>query len=280
MTKRRDFIKTGALGAAGLAIGGKELSAKSYQPLRAPDRINLAVIGIRNQGSVHIDAWCNLRNSHNVFLKTICDTDEALFGSRIRMVTDKGGSKPLTEWDLRRVFDDKEIHAVSIAAPNHWHALATVWACQAGKHVYVEKPASHNIWEGRKMVEAARKANVRVQCGMNNRSSANVREAINFLHDGGIGELFMARALCFKARDSYGMAKNSVPPPTFHYDLWLTGNGGLITKTAITPALVLGYGKRDTAIPTSPAGYSPLGTATRSSCISLFNRWLIRPQQG
>ena len=136
------------------------------------------------------------------------------------MVTDKGAAM-LTEWDLRRVFDDKEIHAVSIATPNHWHALATVWACQAGKHVYVEKPASHNIWEGRKMVEAARKANVRVQCGMNNRSSANVREAINFLHDGGIGELFMARALCFKARDSYGMAKNSLPPPTFHYDLWL-----------------------------------------------------------
>lgn len=221
-TKRRDFIKTGALGAAGLAIGGKGLSAKSYQAVKgANDRINMAVIGIRNQGGVHIDAWCSLRNSHNVFLKTLCDTDEALFGSRIRMVTDKGGSKPLTEWDLRRVFDDKEIHAVSIATPNHWHALATVWACQAGKHVYVEKPASHNIWEGRKMVEAARKANVRVQCGMNNRSSENVREAINFLHDGGIGELFMARALCFKARDSYGMAKNSLPPPTFHYDLWL-----------------------------------------------------------
>ena len=117
--------------------------------------------------------------------------------------------------------DDKEIDAVSIVIPNHWHALATIWACQAGKHVYVEKPASHNIWEGRKMVEAARKYNLRVQVGCNNRSSNNVREAIKFLHDGGIGELFMARALCFKARDSYGMAKDSEPPATFHYDRWL-----------------------------------------------------------
>lgn len=222
MTKRRDFIKTGALGAAGLAIGGRGLSASSYQSIKgANDRINLAVIGIRNQGSVHIDNWCSLRNTHNVNLKTLCDTDELLFESRIKMVVEKTGAKPAIEWDLRKVLDDKEIHAVSIATPNHWHALSTIWACQAGKHVYIEKPASHNLWEGRKMVEAARKTKLRVQCGLNNRSSKNVIEAIRFLHDGGIGELYMARALCFKARDSYGMAKDSMPPPTFHYDMWL-----------------------------------------------------------
>ena len=93
------------------------------------------------------------------------------FRPRFEIVNKKTGIQPLTEWDLKRVLDDKEIHAVSIVTPNHWHALATIWACQAGKHVYVEKPASHNIWEGRKMVEAARKYNVRVQVGFNNRSS-------------------------------------------------------------------------------------------------------------
>ncbi len=222
MTKRRDFIKTSALGAAGLTIGGMGFSAKSYSRITgAADRINIAVIGIRNQGSVHIDSWCQLKDSHNVFIKTLCDTDERLFDSRVKMVLDKTGQKPLTEWDIYKVLADKDIHAVSIAIPNHWHALATILACQAGKHVYIEKPASHDIWEGRKMVEAARKYNLRVQCGLNNRSSENVREAIKFIHDGGIGEVYAARALCFKARDSYGMAKDSEPPAGFHYDRWL-----------------------------------------------------------
>jgi predicted dehydrogenase len=184
----------------------------------ANDRINLAVIGIRNQGTVHINSCCDLKNSKNVIIKTLCDADERLFTPAGEIVNQKTGIQPLAEWDLKRVLDDKEIHAVSIVTPNHWHALATIWACKAGKHVYVEKPASHNVWEGRKMIEAAQVQ--RVQVGMNNRSS-NVIEAIKFLHDGGIGEVFMARALCFKARDSYGMAKDSLPPASFHYDRWL-----------------------------------------------------------
>jgi predicted dehydrogenase len=220
--KRREFIKKSIVGTAGIAIGGIGSSAKSYASIiGANERINLAVIGIRNQGTVHIKSFCGLKDSHNVVVKTLCDTDELLFEPASKIVTQKTGVKPSTEWDIHKVLDDKDIHAVSIVTPNHWHALATVWACQAGKHVYVEKPASHNIWEGRKMVEAARKYNLRVQVGFNNRSSSNVREAIKFLHDGGIGEVFMARALCFKARDSYGMAKDSIPPATFHYDRWL-----------------------------------------------------------
>jgi len=222
MTKRREFIKKSVIGTAGIAMGGVGFSARSYASIiGANERINLAVIGIRNQGTVHINAFCGLKDSHNVVIKTLCDVDELLWGPAAKIVTEKTGVKPLTEWDFRKVLDDKEIHAVSIVTPNHWHALQTIWACQAGKHVYVEKPASHNIWEGRKMVEAARKYKVRVQVGLNNRSSKNVNDAIKFLHDGGIGDIFMARALCFKARDSYGMAKDSMPPPTFHYDVWL-----------------------------------------------------------
>jgi len=222
LIKRRDFIKKSAIGTAGIAIGGMGFTAKSYASIiGANERINLAVIGIRNQGTVHIKSFCDLRKSHNVAVKTLCDVDEQLFAPGSKIVTQKTGIKPKTEWDCRKVLDDKDIHAVSIVTPNHWHALATVWACQAGKHVYVEKPASHNIWEGRKMVEAARKYRLRVQVGMNNRSSSNVIEAMKFLHNGGIGDVYMARALCFKARDSYGMAKDGQPPATFHYDQWL-----------------------------------------------------------
>ena len=222
MTNRRAFIKNSMIGSTGIAIGGMGFSAKSYAAIAgANDRINIAMIGIRNQGTVHINSYCGLKTSHNVQLKTLCDTDERLFEPAAKIVLEKTGVTPGTEWDLRAVLEDQEIHAVSIAIPNHWHALATIWACQAGKHVYIEKPASHNISEGRKMIEAARKYGLRVQVGLNNRSSSNVREAIRFLHEGGIGELYLARALCFKARDSYGMARDSQPPATFHYDRWL-----------------------------------------------------------
>jgi predicted dehydrogenase len=222
MTKRRDFIKKSVLGTAGLAIGGVGFSSKSYASIiGSNERINLAVIGIRSQGSGHINRWCTLKDNRNVRLKTICDVDEQFFTERSKIVLDKTGEEPLTEWDMRKVFDDKEIDAVSFATPNHWHALGTIWACQAGKHVYVEKPACHNIFEGRKMIEAARKYNVRVQVGFQNRSINNVMEAIKFLHDGGIGEVYMARGLCIKPRDSFGITEDSMPPATLHYDFWL-----------------------------------------------------------
>ena len=151
MTKRREFIKKSVLGSAGIAIGGMGFTSKSYASIiGANERINVGVIGIRNQGSVHINTWCSLKDKHNVVIKTLCDTDEQFFDSRSKIVYEKTGVKPLTEWDIHKVLDDKEIDAVSIVVPNHWHALATIWACQAGKHVYVEKPASHNIWEGQK----------------------------------------------------------------------------------------------------------------------------------
>ena len=197
-------------------------TSKSYGSIiGSNDRINLAVIGIRNQGLVHIKQWCELKDSHNVVIKTLCDPDEQLFPSRSKYVAETTGVTPLTDWNMERVYEDRDIDAVSIVTPNHWHALAMIWACQAGKHVYVEKPASHNVWEGRQMVEAAIKYDRFVQVGLNNRSANNVRQAIKFLHEGGIGDVYMARALCFKARDSYGVAKEGVPPEKFHYDYWL-----------------------------------------------------------
>lgn len=222
MTKRRDFIKTGVLGAAGLAIGGRGFSARSYESIiGSNERINLAVVGIRGQGGTHISNWSSLKDNWNVNIKTLCDVDEQYFAEKAKIVYDKTGIQPGTEWDMRKVFDDKEIHAVSFAIPNHWHALATIWACQAGKHVYVEKPACHNLFEGRKMVEASRKYNVRVQTGFQNRSISNVMDAMKFLHDGGIGEIFMAKGMCYKPRDSFGIAKDTTPPESLHYDRWL-----------------------------------------------------------
>jgi predicted dehydrogenase len=222
MTNRRDFIKTAAVGAAGITIGGLSLSPKSYASVvGSNDRINLAVVGLRSRGRDHINSWCALKDSRNVRVKTICDVDEQFYALTLKLILEKSGENVTSVWDMRKVFDDKDIDAVSFGLPNHWHALSAIWACQAGKHVYAEKPASHNIYEGRKMVEAAAKYNVRVQTGCQNRSLPNVIEAIKFLHDGGIGEVFMAKGLCYKPRDSFGIAPDGTPPESLHYDMWL-----------------------------------------------------------
>src|SRR5690606_24964229 len=163
MTKRRDFIKKTVAGSAAVALTGVGLNAKNYSSvIGANDRVTLAVIGIRGQGNGHIDKWCSLKDNRNVFLKTLWVVDYNLFSERVAKVEKATGMAPTTTWDMRRVFDDKDIDAVSMATPNHWHALGTIWACQAGKHVYVEKPSSHNVYEGRKMIEAARKYDRRV----------------------------------------------------------------------------------------------------------------------
>jgi len=222
MTERRDFIKKSLIGSTAWAIGGMGLSAKSYASiLGANDRLTVAVIGISGRGTDHISRFCGMKDSHNVRLKTLCDVDEKFWEAGVKTVQEKVGIKPVMEWDMRKVFDDKEIDAVSMATPNHWHALGAIWAAQAGKHVYVEKPCSHNVWEGRKMIEAARKYNIRMQVGFQNRSIPNVMEAMKFLHDGGIGDVFMARGTCIKPRDSFGVAKDSEPPASLHYDRWL-----------------------------------------------------------
>jgi predicted dehydrogenase len=168
-----------------------------------------------------VNAFCALKDVKNIRLKTICDVDEQFFPESAKTVFEKTSIKPLTEWDMRKVFDDRDIHAVSFATPNFWHALGTIWACQAGKHVYVEKPACWDIWEGRKMIEASAKYNVRIQVGHQSRSMSFIKDAIKFLHDGGIGDIFMARGLCIKPRDSFGIAKNGEPPASLHYDNWL-----------------------------------------------------------
>ncbi len=218
MTKRREFIKKGALGSAAIAIGGMGFSSKSYASIiGANERINLAVCGINGRGASHLTGFSALKDSHNVMLTTICEVDEAFWGEGGKVVESKTGAKPKFEWDMRKVFDNKDIHAVSFAVPNHWHALGTIWACQAGKHVYVEKPIHHVIAEGKKMIEAGKKYKVHIQTGF----GPTTNEAMDFLHSGGIGEVYMARGLCIKPRDSFGKANDSQPPASLHYDMWL-----------------------------------------------------------
>ena len=210
MSNRRNFIKKTAVGAAGLALGVPSLSAKSYgRILGANERVIMGVVGLRGRGKGLMDNFSKMYGE-GVEIKTVCDVDTQFFEkSQAAVAENQEGKKPGTETDMRKMYDDKEIDAVAIATPNHWHALATIWACQAGKHVYVEKPSSHNVWEGRKMIEAARKYKRMVQVGFQNRSISNVMQAMDFLHRGGIGEVFMARGTCFNPETLSGFQKTA-----------------------------------------------------------------------
>jgi predicted dehydrogenase len=208
---RRDFAsRLGGIAAAAVVAGRDLVAAPTADtkplPARvmgANDRVVLASIGVRGQGNALKRGFATLKN---VEIKTLCDIDANLADERINdpKLTDVTTFKPAFVQDLRRVLDDKDIDGVIIATPNHWHALATIWALQAGKHVYVEKPASHTVWEGRKMVEAAAKYNRVVQVGTMNRSRPAVRKAIDFIKGGGIGKVYMARGLCYKRRPGIG----------------------------------------------------------------------------
>ncbi len=214
---RRSFVKGAATAAASTATVSIMTSKNSWAG--ANDRIRMAVIGIRGRGGSHINGFSAQKN---VEVVALCDVDERLFAGRIKKDFEgKGRAIPKTCTDMRALFDDDSIDAVSIATPNHWHSLATVWACQAGKDVYVEKPGSHNIFEGRKMVEAAEKYGRIVQHGTQIRSSVGIQEAIRKLREGVIGEVYMARGLCYRWRDSIGKKPDSRPPKGVDYDMWL-----------------------------------------------------------
>jgi predicted dehydrogenase len=208
---RRDFTSRLGVAAAGVVIGGDIFGPFANaapqvggRVIGANDKVVCASIGIRGQGDGLKRGFASLKN---VEVKTLCDIDENLYASRAndKRVLDRVPTfKPGFVQDLRRVLDDKDIDAVIIATPNHWHALATIWALQAGKHVYVEKPASHTVLEGRLMTNAARAYSKIVQVGTMNRSRPAVINAIKFINDGGIGKVYMARGLCFKPRLNIG----------------------------------------------------------------------------
>jgi predicted dehydrogenase len=223
---RRAFASRSLMAVAGVAAGKSALGKASpasgpavgARVMGANDRVVVASIGIRGQGDALKRGFARLPN---VEVKTLCDVDENLFASRAQdpALKEVATFRPGYQRDLRRVLEDKDVDAIIVATPNHWHALATVWGLQAGKHVYVEKPASHTVWEGRKMVEAAQRYGKLVQVGTMNRSRPAVREAIKFIQDGGIGEVYMARGLCFKPRPAIGKYPDGAMAPGEKYKL-------------------------------------------------------------
>ncbi|MDW8104903.1 MAG: Gfo/Idh/MocA family oxidoreductase, partial [Armatimonadota bacterium] len=195
-------------------------SAKAARQQASPnDRIGAAVIGFNGQGKSHIR---QLLAQPDVDVVALCDVDEAVWGAGLKLVEDAGRPKPRTYKDLRQLLEDKDVDVVTIATPNHWHALAAIWAMMAGKDVYVEKPSSHNVWEGRRTVEIARQLGRICQVGTQIRSAEGIRQAIQYLHEGKLGKVYLARGLCYKRRDSIGKVEApQQPPATVDYDLWL-----------------------------------------------------------
>ncbi|HWV98301.1 MAG TPA: Gfo/Idh/MocA family oxidoreductase [Candidatus Acidoferrum sp.] len=207
---RRDFLKTTALGAAALGFSARSWS----QVAGANNDIRVAQIGFRSQGAGHIST---LRKMKGVRLVALCDVDRHVLEGKAKEIG--GGIE--TYGDIRKLLENKEVDAVSIAVPNHWHALATVWACQAGKDVYVEKPACHNIFEGQKMIEAARKYGRIVQCGTQCRSAVGIQEGVQYVREGHLGKILVARGFCYKARKSIGLVDGPQKVPDYiDYDIW------------------------------------------------------------
>jgi len=181
------------------------------------DTVRVAVVGCGGRGASHVGAWTT---QNNVELAGLVDIDDS-HTERYNGNLVKAGKKPVpTVRDVRKFLDDKTIDAISIASPNHWHTLQTIWACQAGKDVYVEKPASHNVFESKQVVAAARKYNRMVQMGSQSRSSTALQEGVQKMRDGEFGEIYMTRGLCFKSRDTIGKEATAPVPPGVDYDLW------------------------------------------------------------
>jgi predicted dehydrogenase len=206
---RRNFIKTAAAAVA----------SAQFPILGANDRINIGVAGLGGRGRDHINYYSALDSDCRV--AAVCDVNQAARERAVGQVRKLKNYDPKEYADMRAMFEAKDIDAVSLPLPNHWHALATIWACQAGKDVYVEKPASHNIFEAQQMVSAARKYNRIVQVGSQSRSIAHKIKAMQMLRDGVIGQIYHARGLCFRRRFSIGHTPDSAVPAGLDWDGFL-----------------------------------------------------------
>jgi predicted dehydrogenase len=224
---RRHFLHdTAKLAAAIAAMPAARPAAAS--PFEEPpeaskpsanEKLRVAVVGVHGRGMDHVEGFCKQKN---VAVAAICDIDPKA-AEKAQHTVEKlaPGEKPKYVQDIRRLLEDKTIDVVSIATPNHWHALAAIWAIQAGKDVYVEKPVSHNVSEGRRIVEAARKYNRIVQTGTQCRSHQGIKDAIDFVRSGKLGKVYMAKGLCYKPRGSIGHKPDGPVPAGVDYNLWL-----------------------------------------------------------
>jgi predicted dehydrogenase len=210
MTRRR-FFKNTLAAAATITLAGTKSSGRV---LGANEVIRVAIAGLNGRGGAHVGALANMQGVQITYL---VDPDTRTYARRTGAIR---GNRPQTVQDVRRALEDRNVDAVSIATPNHWHALMTIWAAQAGKHVYVEKPCSHNIHEGRIAVEIARRQRVIVQHGTQSRSSQQWANVVEILRAGTLGRLKVARALCYKGRTTIGTRPNSDAPAELDFNLW------------------------------------------------------------
>lgn len=211
---RRKFLGSSATAVivAGMTATGKVFGAN--------DRIGMATVGIHGQGGSHLKMI--MEKPEQADIVALCDVDSEVLKQRAKAVEEKSKKKPKGYRDIRDLLEDKNVDAISIATPNHWHALAAIWACQAGKDVYVEKPQTHGVWEGRQLVAAAEKYGRIVQHGTQQRSNAEMMRDIKLIQDGFIGNIVHARGYVYKNgnRGSIGHGKPGTPPKNLDYNLW------------------------------------------------------------
>ncbi|MEL7337914.1 MAG: Gfo/Idh/MocA family oxidoreductase, partial [Planctomycetota bacterium] len=208
---RRHFIRAGAAGTAAL------LAAPTALARSASETMGVAVVGVNGRGVSHIGGYLGDKRTE---IRYIVDIDENVGKKRAEDVAKKQGRRPEVVTDLRKALDANDVDIVSTATPNHWHALCGVWAMQAGKDAYIEKPISHNIHEGRALVAAATKYKRIAQTGTQCRSSPALIDAVKFIEEGGIGECNFARGLCYKRRKSIGALGDYSIPDGVDFDLW------------------------------------------------------------
>ncbi|HEY2013813.1 MAG TPA: Gfo/Idh/MocA family oxidoreductase [Bryobacteraceae bacterium] len=197
---------------------GAATAAAATRVWGANDKINVAIVGVGGRGTNHLNIYSKLPGAR---VAALCDIDQAAREVAQATLLKNTGAKAKDFEDMREVFADPGVEAVSVATPNHWHALATIWACKAGKDVYCEKPACYNINEGQKMLQVARETKRMVQIGSQHRSTPYKMRAFDALKGGLIGNIYMAKGLCFKRRASIGHADDSPVPPGVNWDLFL-----------------------------------------------------------
>ncbi|MGE0377721.1 MAG: Gfo/Idh/MocA family oxidoreductase, partial [Planctomycetaceae bacterium] len=213
-TDRRDFLKIAGVGAVALSAGRRVAGAAAQSP-----KVILGIIGPGGMGMNHVRHLCARRD---VEIAWVCDVDELRLGVAADHVKTTGNNSGVqTTGDLRRVLDDPAVDAVFIATPDHWHAPAAILALNAGKHVYVEKPCCHNVREGRLMAEAVRRSEKLLQVGTQSRSTEFVREAMQRIHEGEIGDVMVAKAWNSQRRGTIGKARPSDPPQGLDFDAWV-----------------------------------------------------------
>ena len=215
---RRSFLSTTTKNGVALTVGAVAMaSASPALANKQSDRIRLAVVGIHGRGSTHARRFAARRDSEVAYL---CDVDETLFAPNVSEVTQIQGRAPKVAGDFRRALDDKSVDAIIVATPDHWHALATIWGCQAGKDVYVEKPISHSPWEGRKMVEAARRFDRIVQVGTQNRSAHYNILAKQYIDSGKLGTIHLVRVYNQKEWPNSPAVADRATPTGLNWDMW------------------------------------------------------------